>query len=107
MAKRQQLETFIAKNKVGANTASQARSKSKQLERLNVTVIERAERTVRMKEPQVEARSGPALRCGDMSIGYGEPCVSSNIAADIQHGTRGALARDSVQLTFTFLRTVA
>ncbi len=109
MVKRQQLETFIAKNRVGANTAAQARSKSKQLDRLNegVKTIERAEKTVRMKVPQVETRSGPALRCTDLSIGYGEKVVASNIAVEIEHGTRVAVVGDNGQGKTTFLRTVA
>src|SRR5262245_522836 len=63
MAKREQLETFIAKNRSHANTAVQAKSKAKILEKLQVKEIEKSEKTVRMKVPAVEARSGPALRC--------------------------------------------
>ena len=109
LVKRQQLETFIAKNRVGANTAAQARSKSKQLDRLNegYKTIERAEKTVRMKVPQVETRSGPALRCTDLSIGYGEHVVASNIAVEILHGTRTAVVGDNGQGKTTFLRTVS
>jgi len=108
-SKRAQLETFIAKNRVGANTASQARSKAKQLERLNATVkvIDRAEKSVRMKVPQVEARSGPALRCMDLSIGYPERIVASNIGVEIEHGTRVVVVGDNGQGKTTFLRTVS
>src|SRR5579862_1454760 len=107
--KREQLETFIAKNRVGANTAAQARSKAKQLERLNegVKVFERPEKTVRMKVPMVEARSGPALRCTDLSIGYGEHVVASNIGVEILHGKSVAVVGDNGQGKTTFLRTVA
>lgn len=107
MAKRQQLETFIAKNKVGANTASQARSKSKQLDRLNVKVLVRAEKTVRMRVPQVETRAGPALRCTNLSIGYPDRIVASDISVEILHGTRVAVVGDNGQGKTTFLRTVA
>jgi ATP-binding cassette subfamily F protein 3 len=107
LSKRAQLETFIAKNRVGANTASQARSKSKQLERLQVKTIERAEKNVRMRVPAVEARSGPALRCTDMSIGYPDRVVASNINVEIQHGSRVAVVGDNGQGKTTFLRTVA
>ena len=109
MVKRQQLETFIAKNRVGANTAAQARSKSKQLDRLNegVKTIERAEKNVRMKVPQVETRSGPALRCTDLSIGYGDKVIAKDIAVEILHGTRTAVVGDNGQGKTTFLRTVS
>src|SRR5579862_5723212 len=105
LVKRQQLETFIAKNRVGANTAAQARSKSKQLDRLNVKVIERAEKTVRMRAPQVEPRSGAALRCTDLSIGYADRVIASGIGVEIQHGSRVAVVGDNGQGKTTFLRT--
>ncbi|MFH0939462.1 MAG: ATP-binding cassette domain-containing protein [Planctomycetota bacterium] len=107
LAKRQQLETFIVKNRGHPNTAVQARSKAKQLERLDLKVIAGAEKTVRMKAPQVEARSGHALRCADMSIGYPDRIVASNIAVEIQHGSRVAVVGDNGQGKTTFLRTVS
>ncbi len=107
MTRRAQLETFIAKNKVGANTASQAKSKAKLLDRLQVKDIERAEKTVRMKVPAVEARSGPALRCTNLTIGYGETAIAKDINVEINHGSRVAVVGDNGQGKTTFLRTVA
>ncbi|MBI3831810.1 MAG: ATP-binding cassette domain-containing protein [Planctomycetes bacterium] len=107
LSKRRQLETFIAKNRGHPNTASQARSKAKQLETLNVKIFDKAEKTVRMKVPDVEARSGPALICSGLSIGYGEHAVAADIAAEIEHGTRVAVVGDNGQGKTTFLRTVA
>src|SRR5690606_20146744 len=49
LAKRKQLETFINKNRANANTASQARSKAKQLERLELVEVAGAEATVSFK----------------------------------------------------------
>jgi len=113
-SKREQLETFIAKNRSHANTAVQAKSKEKLLERLNSTVkvIARAEKTVRMKVPNVDPRSGPALRCTDMSIGYSGQTevpriIANNINVEIIHGTRVAVVGDNGQGKTTFLRTVA
>ncbi|HEY3323233.1 MAG TPA: ABC-F family ATP-binding cassette domain-containing protein [Planctomycetota bacterium] len=107
LAKRQQLEVFIAKNRGHPNTAVQARSKAKQLERLELKVIEGAEKTVRMKVPQVQARSGPALRCTDLNIGYPERLVASGIAVEVEHGSRMAVVGDNGQGKTTFLRTVS
>lgn len=107
LAKRQQLETFIAKKRGHPNTATQAKAKAKQLERLELKVIENAEKTVRMKVPRVEARSGPALRCMDLHIGYGERVVASGIQAEVQHGSRIAVVGDNGQGKTTFLRTVS
>ena len=105
--KREQLETFIAKNRAHANTASQARSKSKELDRLTLKSIDAAEKTVRMKVPQVEARSGPALRCTGLGIGYPERRVAAEIEVEIEHGSRVAVVGDNGQGKTTFLRTVA
>ena len=55
LSKRKQLETFIAKNRANASTASQARSKAKQLERLTLIEVAGAEATVRFSFPEVEA----------------------------------------------------
>src|SRR5205809_5065761 len=54
LAKRRHLEEFIAKNKARAATATLARSKAKQLERLEVTAIAGNEPTARTRAPRVE-----------------------------------------------------
>ena len=108
-AKIEQLEIFVAKKKAHAGTASQAKNKQMQVDRLQLELqeIERAEKTVRMKVPQVEARGGPALRCEDLNIGYPDRVVATGIAAEIDHGTRVAVVGDNGQGKTTFLRTVA
>src|SRR5882762_3918082 len=63
LAKRRHLEEFIAKNKARAATATLARSKSKQLERLELAEIASDEPTARIRAPRVEPRKGQALRC--------------------------------------------
>lgn len=106
MAKRRQLETFIAKNKAGANTASQARSKEKQLARLTLTEIEGAESTVNIVIPQAEKRQGNALVCEDLAIGYPDLRVADQITLEIEHGSRAAIVGDNGQGKTTFLRTI-
>jgi len=106
LAKRRQLETFIAKNKAGANTASQARSKEKQLARLTLTEIEGAESTVNIIIPQTEKRQGIALICDDLAIGYPKNRVADNINLEIEHGTRAAIVGDNGQGKTTFLRSI-
>jgi len=106
MAKRRQLETFIDKNRARASTASQARSKGKQLERLQTVDIAGAEATVKIRPPSVEPRKGPALRCTELAIGYPDHEVASDIHAEIEHGQRVAIVGDNGQGKTTFLRTV-
>lgn len=106
IAKQKQLETFINKNRANASTASQARSKAKQLERLQTTKIEREETRVRIKIPRVDPRQGPALRCHDLKIGYPDHVVADEIDVEIDHQTRVAIVGDNGQGKTTFLRTI-
>jgi ATP-binding cassette subfamily F protein 3 len=104
--KRRQLETFIAKNRARASTASQARSKSKQLEKLQLTELPQEESTVIIQPPQVTPRQGPAVRCRDLEIGYPEARVAGEIELEIEHGWRVAIVGDNGQGKTTLLRSL-
>ncbi|MFO0944917.1 MAG: ABC-F family ATP-binding cassette domain-containing protein [Planctomycetota bacterium] len=106
LAKRRHLEEFIAKNRARASTASRAKSKSKQLERLEVTEIASDEPTAYIRAPIVEPRKGPALRCKELAIGYPERKVATNIDVELDHGSRAAIVGDNGQGKTTFLRTI-
>ncbi|HEY0985273.1 ABC-F family ATP-binding cassette domain-containing protein [Schlesneria sp. T3-172] len=106
LSKRKHLEEFIAKNKARASTANQARSKTKQLERLELADIATDDPTARIRAPQVEPRQGPALRALNLSIGYPERTISSGIEVEIDHGSRAAIVGDNGQGKTTFLRTI-
>lgn len=106
LSKRRHLETFIAKNKARASTATQARSKAKQLEKLELAEIDADESTVAIRAPQIEPRQGPALRCVDLAIGYSERRIASDINLEIEHGSRAAIVGDNGQGKTTFLRTI-
>jgi ATP-binding cassette, subfamily F, member 3 len=106
LAKRRHLEEFIARNKARAATATLAKSKSKQLERLELTAISSDEKSVRIRAPRVEPRKGPALRCRDLAIGYPERQIAAGIELEIEHGSRAAVVGDNGQGKTTFLRTV-
>ncbi len=106
LAKRKHLETFIAKNKARASTATQARSKSKQLERLEVVEVAADEATANIRAPRVEPRQGPAVRCREVAIGYGDRKIADDISLEIEHGSRAAIVGDNGQGKTTFLRTV-
>ena len=106
LAKRKQLETFIAKNRANANTASQARSKAKQLEKLTLVEIAGEEATVRFSFPDVQPRQGTALRTERMAIGYPEREVARDVQLEVEHGSRVGVVGDNGQGKTTFLRTV-
>lgn len=106
LAKRRHLEEFIAKNKARASTATRARSKSKQLERLETVDVATDEPTAHIRAPVVEPRKGPALRCRDLAIGYPEREVAADIDLEIDHGSRAAIVGDNGQGKTTFLRSI-
>jgi ATP-binding cassette subfamily F protein 3 len=106
LAKRRQLETFIAKNRANASTASQAKSKSKQLDRLELIEIEGPESAVRFRFPDVEPRQGPAVRTRHLAIGYPQHTVARDVHVEIDHGSRVGVVGDNGQGKTTFLRTV-
>ncbi|REK26807.1 MAG: ABC transporter ATP-binding protein [Planctomycetota bacterium] len=106
LAKRKQLETFINKNRANANTASQARSKKKQLERLELIDIEGEERAVKFHLPQSDIRQGTAVRCRDLAIGYPDHTVAGDINLEIEHGSCTVLVGDNGQGKTTMLRTL-
>jgi ATP-binding cassette subfamily F protein 3 len=106
LTKRRQLETFIAKNRAKASTASQAKSKAKQLERLELIHIEGPEASVRFRFPDIEPRQGPAVRTKHLAIGYPDHTVARDVHVELDHGTRVGVVGDNGQGKTTFLRTV-
>lgn len=106
LTKQKQLERFIAKNRANASTASQAKSKAKQLERLKLNELEVEEPTVHIRAPIVEPRQGPAVRCENLAIGYSDHTVASEINIEIEHGERAAIVGDNGQGKTTLLRTL-
>jgi len=106
VAKRTQLEEFIAKNKARAATAKLAQSKAKALEKLELNEITYDLPTVNIRPPRVEPRKGTAVRCRNLVIGYPERQIASDIQLEIEHGTRAAILGDNGQGKTTFLRTI-
>jgi ATP-binding cassette subfamily F protein 3 len=106
IAKQKQLQRFIEKNRANASTASQAKSKAKQLERLQTHEIDVDEPTVHIRAPQVKPRQGPVMRCTNLAIGYPGHTVADNINLEIEHGQRAAIVGDNGQGKTTLLRTL-
>lgn len=106
VAKQKQLQRFIEKNKARATSASQARSKQKQLDRLQTIDIESDLPTAHVKAPVVEPRQGPAVRCIDLAIGYEDHTVATGIDVEVDHQQRAAIVGDNGQGKTTFLRTL-
>jgi len=106
VAKQKHLQKFIDKNKARASTATRAKSKEKQLEKLQTVDIAAEEPTPNMRAPIVNPRQGPAVRCKDLVIGYGDRAVAKEINLEIDHGQRAAIVGDNGQGKTTLLRTI-
>ena len=106
MAKQKQLEKFINKNRANANTASQARSKQKQLDRLKLNEVAAQQATAYIQAPIVEPKQGTAVRCEGLAIGYPDHEVASDIQLEIEHQQRAAIVGDNGQGKTTLLRTL-
>lgn len=105
-AKQKQLQRFIDKNRANASTASQARSKAKQLERLQTVDVIGDEATVHIRAPRVEPKNGTVFRCEGVSIGYPDHVVADDVSFEIEHGQRIAIVGDNGQGKTTLLRTL-
>ena len=106
LSKMRHLEDFIARNKARAATAKLAQSKSKQLEKLELTEVEADIPVANIRAPKVEPRKGSALRCKEMAIGYPERTIATDVNLEIEHGSRVAIVGDNGQGKTTFLRTI-
>lgn len=106
IAKQKHLQKFIDKNKARASTATRAKSKEKQLEKLQTVEIASDDPTANIRAPIVEPRQGFAVRCKDVSIGYPDHTVARDINLEIDHGQRVVIVGDNGQGKTTLLRTL-
>ncbi len=106
LTKQKHLQKFIDKNRARASTAAQAKSKGRQLERLQTVEIAADLPTASIKAPVVAPRKGPAVRTLDLAIGYPDHTVAKNITLEIEHGQRAAIVGDNGQGKTTLLRTL-
>src|SRR3989338_2456888 len=105
--RKEELQEFIDRFRAKASTAARAKSKMKQLERLKTIEIEHTLSTVRIQLPYVEPKSGTAMVCDNLGIGYPDKTVAEKINLDIDRGARVAVLGDNGQGKTTFLRTIA
>lgn len=106
-AKRRQLQNFVDRFKAKASKATQAKSKMKQIAKLQTIAIEHDASTVNIKIPAVEAKKGIALYCDDLEVGYPAKSVALCHRLEINRGAKVAILGDNGQGKTTFLRTLA
>lgn len=106
LARRRQLQAFIDKNRADARTASQARNKQKQLERLTLIEVAEREETARLRLPEADPRKGTAFLCENLAIGYPGHLVARGISLDLPHGRKIVVVGDNGQGKTTFFATI-
>jgi ATP-binding cassette, subfamily F, member 3 len=105
--KKEQLQEFVDRFKARASTATRAKSKMKQIQKLKTIEIQHSGATVTIRIPPVEKKGGVALACQDLSIGYPGKVVAQKIDLEIERGQHVAVLGDNGQGKTTFLRTIA
>ncbi len=106
-AKQKQLQAFVDRFRAKASKSAQAKSKMKQIERMKTIEVGHPLSNVRIKIPSVERKSGFALRCDNLGIGYPEKKVAGGISVEVDQGSHVAVLGDNGQGKTTFLRTIA
>jgi len=109
LAKKRDLEDFVARNKARASTATRASSKAKELEKLSDRFIDidADDPDPHIRLPACETRKGWALQCDQLAVGYGERVVARCDVIDFDRGHRCAVLGDNGQGKTTVLRTLA
>lgn len=105
--KKKQLEQFVTRFRAKASKAAQAKSKMKQMDRLETIEVGQSLSNVRIKIPPVDDRKGIAFECRGLDIGYPDHTVATGIFTEIDRGAHVAVLGDNGQGKSTFLRTIA
>lgn len=106
-AKQKQLQEFVDRFRAKASKASQAKSKMKQIEKLKTIEVGHPLGNVHIRIPPVEPKSGIAVRCDGLSIGYPDKLIASSVNLEINQGSHVAVLGDNGQGKTTLLRTLA
>jgi ATP-binding cassette subfamily F protein 3 len=106
-AKRKHLQSFVDRFGAKASKASQARSKQKQIERLKPVTIANPLATARVMIPKAGGRPGLAIATEDLTIGYPDHTIATEIGIAIDRGDKVAIVGDNGEGKTTLLRTLA
>jgi ATP-binding cassette subfamily F protein 3 len=106
-AKRAQLETFIERFGAKATKAAQARSKEKQLERMEEVRTLEARATLRFRFAEAPRSGREVLRIEGLSKAFGSKVVYRGLDAAVQRGERVAVIGPNGAGKSTLLKVVA
>jgi ATP-binding cassette, subfamily F, member 3 len=102
----QHLQKFVDRFRYQASKASQAQNKIKQIDRLKTVNIKLPGKTARIYIPQIEDKKGLAIRIEELSIGYKDKVVATDITHDIERGEHIAIVGDNGQGKSTYIKTI-
>ncbi len=107
--KQQQLQEFVDRFGAKASKAKQAKSKQKQIARMDADKQSMAapSTNVRMFIPPVFHKNSPALNVSGLAIGYPEATIAQNIRLEVNRGDKIAVLGDNGQGKSTLIKTLA
>ena len=106
-AQRKHLQAFVDRFRAKASKASQARSKARQIDRLQPLTIANPLATARIHIPPVQMRAGMAVAGEGLTIGYPDHTIAKDVTIVVNRGDKIAIVGDNGQGKTTLLRTLA
>ncbi len=106
-SKKKHLQKFVDRFGAKASLAAQAKSKEKQIARLQSINIDATLSDVFIKIPPTVNKKGLGLRLTNLAIGYGNKKIAKDINIDVMRGEHLAVLGDNGQGKSTFLKTIA
>ncbi len=105
--RRKHLQSFVDRFGAKASKAAQAKSKRRQIERLQPVTIANPLATARVHIPRAGGRPGLAIAAENVAIGYPGRTIATGVDLMIDRGDKIAIVGDNGQGKTTLLRTLA
>lgn len=105
--KEKHLQAYVDRFRYKASKAAQAQAKVKQIAKIEKLEIAQELSNVRINIPKTNEKKGLALRVENLTIGYRDKIIASDIDFDIEGGEHIAILGDNGEGKSTFFKTIA